>query len=318
MYSCGYYTMEGMFSCEVDMHNLAEFCCACTFPLPCLCEECKETHWAKPGSHFKLALSMREKVTSQRDLARLQHRLHQLELTRQELRRVLYSFQSAATEVEATYQELVYLLSEARDKHISRLKATADVYEQRFNQAYQANCSNAWRGKEYRPVDSFENALWSHEPGEEVTFGLTYSVGTEKDLVDRMIQVSCELPVSGFPEYQVPAVALKPVELSPIPAEKSSFQTQKPALQGKVSGWTRLPTVNSYQLPVKLLTGETIMLEVTSVDTIQSVKNQIYATKGIVPDNQRLIFNGKLLRELNCTLGEYQVENGRSLHLIIY
>ncbi|KAM3193937.1 hypothetical protein ACQJBY_070533 [Aegilops geniculata] len=69
------------------------------------------------------------------------------------------------------------------------------------------------------------------------------------------------------------------------------------------------------QIFVKTLTGKTIPLEVESSDTIRDVKAMIQAKEGFPPEHQRFIFKFKSLEE-QCTLADFNIQNGSMLHLI--
>jgi len=60
---------------------------------------------------------------------------------------------------------------------------------------------------------------------------------------------------------------------------------------------------DQFQIFVKSINGKTRTVDVTSADTIGSIKAKIQEKEGVAPDEQRLIFGGKNLVD-DKTLGK--------------
>ena len=87
-------------------------------------------------------------------------------------------------------------------------------------------------------------------------------------------------------------------------------------------------TINDYRIPkestlylilkidvyLKTSTGKMVTLELKSTDRIADVKDKIHVKEGILPDRQRLMFDGKKLED-SYSVGECNIQYNSILHL---
>jgi ubiquitin len=73
---------------------------------------------------------------------------------------------------------------------------------------------------------------------------------------------------------------------------------------------------SSKQIFIKTLSGKNITLDINDSNTIGSIKQMICDKEGIPCDQQRIVYNGKQLED-NQTIGNYNICNEATLHLVL-
>lgn len=70
------------------------------------------------------------------------------------------------------------------------------------------------------------------------------------------------------------------------------------------------------QVKIITLTGDERIVDVDPADKIFIIKEKLEEQEGIPPEQQRLIYQGKQLKD-DKTLNSYKLRNGTVLHLVI-
>ena len=82
----------------------------------------------------------------------------------------------------------------------------------------------------------------------------------------------------------------------------------------RISKESTLDLILKIDVRLKMSTGKLLLLELKSTDTIRDVKDKIHVKEGILPDRQRLMFDGKKLED-SCSVGECNIQSNSLLTL---
>lgn len=70
------------------------------------------------------------------------------------------------------------------------------------------------------------------------------------------------------------------------------------------------------QIKVKTLTGKEIPIDIEPDDTVARIKERLEEKQGIPPEQQRLIFQGKQMKD-DATAKSFNIIGGSVLHLVL-
>ena len=82
----------------------------------------------------------------------------------------------------------------------------------------------------------------------------------------------------------------------------------------RISHESTLDLIIKIDVRLKMSTGKLLLLELKSTDTIRDVKDKIHVKEGILPDRQRLMFDGKKLKD-SCSVGKCKIQSNSILTL---
>ena len=82
----------------------------------------------------------------------------------------------------------------------------------------------------------------------------------------------------------------------------------------RISKESTLDLILKIDVRLKMSTGKLLLLELKSTDTVRDVKDKIHVKEGILPDRQRLMFDGKKLED-SCSVGECNIQSNSILTL---
>lgn len=82
----------------------------------------------------------------------------------------------------------------------------------------------------------------------------------------------------------------------------------------RISHESTLDLIIKIDVRLKMSTGKLLLLELKSTDTIRDVKDKIHVKEGILPDRQRLMFDGKKLKD-SCSVGKCNIQSNSILTL---
>ena len=145
--------------------------------------------------------------------------------------------------------------------------------------------------------------------------------GPGMQIIVNVLPVKKAITLPVIPNHSIKTVKLQIQDKEGIPSDQQCLIFAGIELEDsgtlndyRISHKSTLDLIIKIDVRLKMSTGKLLLLELKSADTIRDVKDKIHVKEGILPDRQRLMFDGKKLKD-SCSVGKCKIQSNSILTL---